>query len=75
MRFLLAMAIVRTSAERLDDMNVSFLVRHLARCLSVLDVRREKAALSSGYKPHPATVPAGSNRSRHGGDEMSEALG
>jgi hypothetical protein len=38
-------------------------------------VRREKAALSSGCKSHPATAPAGSNRSRHGGDEMSEAFG
>jgi hypothetical protein len=28
-------------------------------------VRREKAALSSGCKPHPATAPAGSNRSSH----------
>ena len=25
--------------------------------------------------PHPAIAPAGSNRSRHGGDEMSEAFG
>jgi hypothetical protein len=38
-------------------------------------VRRDKAVLSSGCKPHPATAPAGSNRSRHGGDEMSEAFG
>src|SRR6266478_4052541 len=30
---------------------------------------------SSGCKPRPATAPAGSNRGRHGGDEMSEALG
>ena len=28
-------------------------------------VRRDKAALSSGCKPHPATAPAGSNRSSH----------
>jgi hypothetical protein len=35
--------------------------------------RRDKAALSSGCKPHPATAPAGSNRSSHGGDEMAEA--
>jgi hypothetical protein len=35
-------------------------------------VRRDKAALSSGCKAHPATAPAGSNRSRHGGDEMSD---
>jgi hypothetical protein len=38
-------------------------------------VRREKAALSSGCKAHPATAPAGSDRSSHGGDEMSEAFG
>ena len=42
---------------------------------AALGVRREKAALSSGCKSHPATAPAGSNRSRHGGDEMSEAFG
>jgi hypothetical protein len=42
---------------------------------SAQGVRREKAALSSGCKAHPATAPAGSNRSRHGGDEMSEAFG
>src|ERR1700730_1426541 len=33
-----------------------------------------KAALSSGCKPHPATVPAGSNRSSHGGKEVAEAF-
>ena len=38
-------------------------------------VRRGKAALSSGCKSHPATAPAGSNRSSHGGDEMAEAFG
>lgn len=38
-------------------------------------VRRAKAALSSGCKPRPATAPAGSNRSRHGGDEVFEAFG
>ena len=38
-------------------------------------VRREKAALSSGCKAHPANAPAGSNRSSHGGDEMAEAFG
>jgi hypothetical protein len=42
---------------------------------AAMGVRRDKAALSSGCKPHPATAPAGSNRSRHGGDEMSEAFG
>ena len=30
---------------------------------------------SSGCKAHPANAPAGSNRGRHGGDEMSEAPG
>ena len=34
-----------------------------------------KAAFSSGCKSHPASAPAGSNRSRHGGDEMAEASG
>jgi hypothetical protein len=41
--------------------------------MSASRVRREKAALSSGCKSHPANAPAGSNRSRHGGNEMSEA--
>ena len=38
-------------------------------------VRREKAALSSGCKSHPANAPAGSNRSSHGGNKMAEAFG
>ena len=38
------------------------------------DVRRAKAALSSGCKSHPATAPAGSNRSSHGGNEVAEAF-
>ena len=38
-------------------------------------VRRAKAALSSGCKAHPATAPAGSNRSSHGGNEVAEAFG
>jgi hypothetical protein len=37
-------------------------------------VRRDKAALSSGCEPHPATAPAGSNRSSHGGNEVAEAF-
>src|SRR5271157_6152608 len=45
------------------------------RVTLLLYVRREKAALSSGCKPHPANAPAGSNRSSHGGDEMAEAFG
>jgi hypothetical protein len=43
--------------------------------MTAICVRREKAALSSGCKPHPANAPAGSNRSSHGGDEMAEAFG
>src|SRR5450756_2642159 len=39
--------------------------------MSANGVRREKAALSSGCKPHPATAPAGSNRSSHGGNEVA----
>jgi hypothetical protein len=42
--------------------------------MSELGVRREKAALSSGCEPHPATAPAGSNRSSHGGNEVAEAF-
>jgi hypothetical protein len=42
--------------------------------MSACGVRREKAALSSGCKPHPATAPAGSNRSSHGGNEVAEAF-
>ena len=42
---------------------------------TVYGVRREKAALSSGCKSHPATAPAGSNRSSCGGDEIAEVFG
>ena len=42
--------------------------------MSHMGVRRDKAALSSGCKPHPATAPAGINRSSHGGNEMAEAF-
>ena len=45
------------------------------RPMSVAGVRRVKAALSSGCKSHPATAPAGSNRSSYGGNEMAEAFG
>src|SRR6202049_1581664 len=43
--------------------------------MSELGVRRDKAALSSGCKPHPANAPAGSNRSSYGGNEVAEAFG
>ncbi len=42
---------------------------------SALGVRRDKAALSSGCKSHPATAPAGSNRSSQEGNELAEAFG
>ena len=48
---------------------------HLPKAMSVSGVRREKAALSSGCKSHPATAPAGSNRSSYGGNEVAEAFG
>src|SRR5437899_12396705 len=41
---------------------------------SSVGVRRAKAAISSGCKPHSATAPAGSNRSSHGGNEVAEAF-
>jgi hypothetical protein len=47
-------------------------IRELA--MTANGVRRAKAALSSGCKPHPATAPAGSNRSSHGGNEVAEAF-
>ena len=52
-------------------------LRRVLNCAlsSVVGVRRDKAALSSGCKSHPATAPAGSNRSSHGGNEMAEAFG
>jgi hypothetical protein len=43
--------------------------------MSAPGVRRDKAALSSGCKPHPATAQAGSNRSSYGGNEVAEAFG
>src|SRR5258708_28250583 len=46
----------------------------LQQSMSVQGVRRDKAALSSGCEPHPATAPAGSNRSSHGGNEVAEAF-
>ena len=65
---------LRASAETGDD--VDGFCRDLPRSqMTAICVRREKAALSSGCKSHPANAPAGSNRSSHGGDEMAEAFG
>jgi hypothetical protein len=52
--------------------------QHILRCSqseSAMGMRRGRGALSSGRKSHPATAPAGSNRSSHGGDEVAEAFG
>src|SRR5665811_712043 len=57
--------------DRLSWRPLSFQTK---RAMSACGVRREKAALSSGCKPHPATAPAGSNRSSHGGNEVAEAF-
>jgi hypothetical protein len=46
----------------------------MALLMSAWGVRRDKATLSSGCEPHPATAPAGSNRSSHGGNEVAEAI-
>jgi hypothetical protein len=46
-----------------------------AQRMAASGVRRGKAALSCGCKSHPATAPAGSNRSSHGGNEVAEACG
>src|SRR5260370_5736816 len=48
--------------------------QYLRQCL-VPTCAVTRRRFSSGCKAHPATAPAGSNRGRHGGDEMSEALG
>src|SRR5260370_24337249 len=47
----------------------------LATIASALAIVVDKAALSSGCKSHPATAPAGSNRSSYGGNEVAEAFG
>ena len=64
----------RSTAERVSSRSI--LTRSPSRPdMTAICVRREKAALSSGCKSHPANAPAGSNRSSHGGDEMAEAFG
>src|SRR6266516_4594827 len=57
------------------DVVVRSAPKAIGRGMSGLGVRRAKAALSSGCKSHPATAPAGSNRSSHGGNEVAEAFG
>ena len=48
----------------------------LAEDMSACDVRRDKAALSSGCKPHPAnSLPPEATGAVYGGNEMAEAFG
>src|SRR5208283_1116355 len=65
------------AVKRKAEFNLATVRRSLTEAgqRTALGVRREKAALSSGCKSHPATAPAGSNRSSHGGDKMAEAFG
>ena len=72
----------RGAGQRLDTRQPATERRNLAhrvgftiRPMSAAGVRRDKAALSSGCKSHPANAPAGSNRSSHGGNELAEAFG
>ena len=62
-------------ASRPDGSVAAGLVGTHMGLTSAYPVRRDKAALSSGCKTHPATAPAGSNRSSYGGDEVAEAFG
>src|SRR6266478_9914267 len=62
--------IAAAARRRGDRMTMLFAAMHE----SVVGVRRAKTALSSGCKSHPATAPAGSNRSSHGGNEVAEAF-
>ena len=57
-----------------EGTNNAFALRKFEPPMSLVGVRREKAALSSGCKSHPANAPAGSNRSSHGGNEVAEAF-
>ena len=64
----------RVVLSRSNRQASSCVTRVSGRTMSAYGVRRVKAALSSGCKAHPATAPAGSNRSSHGGNEMAEAF-
>src|ERR1019366_1826540 len=73
---LLRLWIVSAQTSTVEEVGCEFNHRSLSgQPMSEMGVRREKAALSSGCKSHPATAPAGSNRSSHGGNEVAEASG
>src|SRR5713101_2708358 len=61
-------------AKARDAVNAALAAEAFALPMSGSGVRRAKAALSSGCKPHPAIAPAGSNRSSHRGNEVAEAF-
>src|ERR1700692_2482263 len=75
-RWLLAIAnaTISCSNEKAKDLWISVAAVFASNSggMSVPGVRRDKAALSSGCKAHPATAPAGRNRSSHGGNEVAE---
>jgi hypothetical protein len=61
--------------QAIAEAGLALTVRFWDKRMAEVGVRREKVALSSGCKSHPATAPAGSNRSSYGGNEMAEAFG
>jgi hypothetical protein len=72
---LLALEVAPTGRATADPHGATRIDTADERRKSALGVRRAKAALSSGCKSHPATAPAGSNRSSHGGNKVAEASG
>ena len=66
-------SLIKGAAAAFDARRYGRAHRTAERPASTCAVTRRR--FSSGCKPHPATAPAGSDRSRHGGDEMSEAFG
>ena len=63
-------------AEMARLASVGGLFRHFklqARCL-LMACAVKRRRLPVGASPHPATAPAGSNRSSHGGNEVVEAF-
>ena len=59
--------------SRYQDGGIEALEDGRPRPLRVCAVTRRRFPV--GASPHPATAPAGSNRSSHGGNEVAEASG
>ena len=74
-------ALDRQDINKVADLASPALVRRGNRICALRYRNEERACavkrrhLSSGWKSHPATAPAGSNRSSCGGNEMAEAFG